>query len=186
MGHSNTRVARGDSHRRAISWMELAVVALVLAIVAALAAPQMSWAQSRNDAESLRVRLQVMRTAIARYYGDHHAFPAAVTRDAAANTNHAATFIAQLTQFTDLGGNVLPPGSTTSLFGPYLRDGIPSNPMCTHCSDGGAARVAMIAEGAPLQCRPTLDAGWIYDPRTGYLIANTPGVDERGIRFDSY
>jgi len=169
----------------ALSIVELSTAVVVLGVLAALAIPQFSQAGVTNAKADLKTDLAVLRTAIELYYRDHDAYPA--QKDAgseAARAGSPSAFIRQLALFTDADGHANPTRTTRFRFGPYLRDGIPA---CSVSIGGPSAKIHVIqGRIVPRFDCSVAAAGWIYNADTGYIAANSPGMNERGVRFDAY
>lgn len=107
MGHERCALSR-DSKRPGFSLIELVIVVVILAIIAAIAIPRLTnTAASAGDA-ALVADLAMLRQAIAMYEADHH------------GSLPDTTLVAQLTQFTDIGGDVSAVKDATHIYGPYL------------------------------------------------------------------
>ena len=169
--------------RRGFSIVELVLAVVVLALLAAVAIPRLSQAAPNSDARDLRASLAVLRTAIELYHQDHGRYPG--QRPAgSAGAGTAAAFIHQLTQYSDADGHASITRSETFCYGPYLRRGIP---LCPVAPAGPSARVHVITGGAVPAHDPTAGgAGWIYNPDTGYIAANSNDVDADDVRYDTY
>jgi len=149
--------------------MQVALVAAVLAIVAAIAGPRMSSAASApHSASRLLVgQLRSLRTAIDAYAADHYGrWPGGdVTR-----------ITRQLTEFSNRLGDVSPSRTERFRFGPYLKE-IPVLPVGTR---KGSNTLGLSSQEP--------DAAWMYQPQTGQIWANTwPGEsDEMGRDYVTY
>lgn len=67
-------------NRRGFTLVELVVVVLVIALLAALAQPNLQKAIIKARAAEAVSTLQVVRVAVLNYHGDHHVYPADVSR----------------------------------------------------------------------------------------------------------
>lgn len=160
--------AQGDSvmhtTRHAFSLIELVIVIVILGIIGAIAIPRMSrGAEAAKDA-SLVADLNVLRSAIDLYQAEHEgSFPS------------AANIATQLTQFTDINGNVSAVKENEFVFGPYLR----SIPKIKVGSKRGKSDIAA-ATGA--------DVAWLYNATTGTITADLPGTetDSNGVAYNTY
>jgi general secretion pathway protein G len=171
--------------QRASSLIEVIVVVVILGVLAAIAIPRFSQAATSDEESNLRAGLAVLRTAIELYYRDHGAYPGQEPAGlAGAEAGTAAAVIRQLTQYTDADGRAAVSPSADFSYGPYLRRGIPSCPVAP---GGPSARIHTISgTDEPACCAAAADAGWIYNPNTGYIAANSNKVDSRGVRYDTY
>lgn len=182
--------------QRGFTLVELLIVAIILAILAAIVMPQ--FASTTGDAQeaALKSNLSAIRGAIDLYYQQHGAFPGrnagtggtctGGTAGAGAAETQAA-FTEQLTRYSSAGGQTCSrPVGTSFPFGPYLKeDQIPANPvtgsnavLIVAAADPAAGDLAMQASGAAL--------GWRYDVVSGKFIANDNRTDSAGVRYDSY
>jgi general secretion pathway protein G len=173
-----------DMNRGAFSIVELVLVVIVIGIVAALAIPKFSAAAVNHDRVNLKTDLAVLRTAIEMYYHDHQAYPGQQDAGSDAAAGSAAAVVLQLTRYTDAAGRVGEMRNEEFRFGPYLRDGIPPCPVSV---GRPSAEIHLISGDAlPAFDASAASAGWVFNFQTGYVAANSPGVDESGTRYDSY
>jgi general secretion pathway protein G len=153
----------GGRGRGGFSLIELVIVVVIIAIIGAIAIPKMSrGAEGASDA-SLTQDLAALRSALDLYQSEHGGCypPSAGASDA-------------LTSYTDDQGNVSAVKDATHVYGPYLRS-VPPLPVGPR--RGGTGIAAADAAGI----------GWIYDPSTGAICANTTTeVDMKGIAFNAY
>ncbi len=176
--------------------VELLIVAIILAILAAIVIPQ--FAETTTDAResAVRANLSAIRGAVALYRQQHngHVSSTASTggtcTGGTAGTGALETQVAlrdQLTRYTNVAGQSCSLTVSGSFeFGPYLKgDAIPANPITgsnvvavVGAGAAGAGDLEMAADGAGL--------GWKYDVTSGKFIANDTNLDSGGVRFDSY
>lgn len=157
-----TIVALGYCAVRARNWREdfglidAALLFLVIATGTAAVVPFINGAQSRASGAALMSELHVLRTQIALYQAEHNGSSPLLFK---------GTF-PQLTQPTNAAGI---PGSEGGQFplGPYLRYGIPPNPMT------GVATVTAVGQFPPKA--PTGNGGWIYHQETGRIAPDVEG-----------
>lgn len=160
------------ARRRGFTLVELVVVIVILGLLAAIAIPRLSRGSAGAASSALAMDLAIVRNAITVYSAEHLGkYPG----DGGANTAD------QLTQFTDVSGNVQATKDATFRFGPYLA----AVPVCPV---GGKASPDLIAidlvNNPPT---PTAGAeGWIYNPSVGVFIANTTDKDDTGKAFNTY
>jgi len=164
-----------DDHRvrTGFSWYDVVVVILLIGTVAAIAVPRISTAAREAADLSLRDDLAMLRDAIDMYAAEHNGqFPA--------QDNDPETFIRQLTEPTDVHGNI--GHSEEYPFGPYLPKGVP---VLSVGPNRGAVEI-MIAPTGPTVDETMSEIGWVYNSRTGLIVANTDDVDEVGTGYDLY
>jgi len=175
--------------------VELLIVAIILAILAAIVVPQ--FASTTVDAQeaALKSNLSAIRGAVSLYRQQHGEYPAALTSVAGACTGTAGTgalevrqaLVDQLVLYTDANGEACSRADGgTFPFGPYLDDSdIPANPVTGSnaveiipAANPAAGDLAMAGTGAGL--------GWKYDVTSGKFIANDTNTDSQGVAYDSY
>lgn len=172
------------SRRPGVSAIEVVIVIIVMALLAALVVPRLSRGATAQETDPLGRELAVLRIAIEMYYDSHGAYPG--QKDAGAAFGEAGTpeaFVAQLTLFTDGEGRVSTTRSAEYSHGPYLRDGVPA---CAVASVAHPAAVHVIDGDAFANYQPGVDAGWVFNCRTGYIAANSAMRDPKGTRYDEY
>ena len=179
--------------------VELLIVAIILAILAAIVVPQ--FAASTNDARAsaLRSNLANIRGAIDLYAQQHGGtFPAAVASSGGAlctagiaGTGAAGTVEAlteQLTRYSNPDGqtcsiqDVNGDGDPEFEFGPYLKsDSLPANPV----TDEAAVKFETTGDLA-MRAQATPGLGWRYDTKSGKFIADDDSLDPAGVAYDTY
>ncbi|MCR9277782.1 MAG: type II secretion system GspH family protein [Pseudomonadaceae bacterium] len=176
--------------------VELLIVAIMLAILAAIVVPQFASTTTEGEEAALKSDLAAIRSAIDLYRQQHGAYPAIAASSGGTCTGgtagtgaaeSGAAFTDQLTRYSNASGQTctLPVGGNFN-FGPYLKiDALPTNPVSKSSAlvivaTGGASSgdLAMSGDGAA--------GGWKYDPTSGKFIANDTNNDSRGVPFDSY
>ncbi len=166
------------------SLVELVVVIVIIGVLAAIAVPRLSQGTSAASESALRGNLSALRSAIALYAAEHAgAFPGYHKIDGSQKGNgDEEDFYAQLLEYSSVTGVT---GSHTSsrLFGPYLR-GIPRLNVGINAAEK-ADEVDFDTE-LPLDEHEGNKKGWIYNPETGQIIANTTDVDSQGTPFKDY
>jgi prepilin-type N-terminal cleavage/methylation domain-containing protein len=166
---------------RGFTLIELLIVVIILAILAAIAIPQFSSSTADAQLSALDANLATMRSAIEQYRAQHtgSVYPGAnavvgavacpVGNSVAAAAGEAA-MRAQLTMFTNAAGEACPTGNGTFRYGPYLRQGIPTEPFTN------SALIAVPAAGAA--AAPVAGGqGWAYSTGTGQFIKNDTNSD---------
>ena len=141
--------------RSGFSLIELVIVVVIIAIIAAIAVPKLSrGATGANDAAVMQDLAQ-MRGAIDLFATEHGGtYPSSTP----------ATFIAQLTQYSDVTGATTSATKTsTCIYGPYLKS-IPALPVGANKGSSNVTATGPVGTGT---------AGWFYDTSTNSIFANT-------------
>ncbi len=131
--------------RQGFTLVEVLIVVVILAILAAISIPQFSTAAEDTRDNSIRMSVFRIRTQLEIYREQHDGQLPAL-----------ATFAAQMTSHTDIHGTTAAAYSPTFRFGPYLLQ-IPTNPrtLTNDVTDGDAGTSA-----------------WYYNELTGDFRAN--------------
>lgn len=132
--------------------IDACIVAAIMAIVTALAAPLVDSASENAKKTSLRQNLHTLRNQIERYKIEHRGQVPLLFKGG----------FPQLIGATNVEGIPGPPGKDFP-FGPYLPEGVPLNPLT-------GRNTVCLAETLPLSA--TTVAGWIYDQATGRISAD--------------
>lgn len=169
--------------QRGFTLVELLIVVIILAILAAIVVPQ--FASSTDDAKvsALDSTLANMRGAIDLYYQQHGSYPSAAAATGAtcpgggaAGTgaiNTAQAFMDQLTRYTNTAGQSCTTKDTTFKYGPYLKkDALPNNPISE------ISTLAISTTGALGMTGAATAAGWKFDNITGQFIADDAAYDD--------
>lgn len=156
--------------------VELLIVVIILAILAAVVFPQFSASTNDAKAAALQSNLTNIRSAIEFYYQEHGEYPGenvatgatcvngADVATGAANTE--AALLAQLTRYTDSDGLACTgKDPTTFKYGPYIKGAIPDNP------EGDRNTVVVVSNGV-LGITTGATGGWRYDTVTGEFISD--------------
>ena len=104
--------------REGFTLIEILVVVILLGILATIIIPQVSVSSDDAKLNALKTNLNQMRSAIELYYyqnGNGYPGLAVPTTKPADVSTVADAFIAQLTRFTDAGGNISNSGGSTFL-----------------------------------------------------------------------
>ncbi len=182
-GSTAPRVGAGWNTRRAFSLVEVVVVIVIIGVIAAIAIPRISGSVAGADEAALVSNLRTLRAAIDHYAAEHNGvFPGANSDGAGNGANTAGAMVAQLTKFSNASGAVADAADSDHRFGPYLR-AIPAAPV-------GDSKGSDEIEIDLVNPRPVVQvgtAGWVYNPSTGEIIANTDDANRAGTRaYDEY
>jgi hypothetical protein len=153
-----------------LPWTGITVLVAVLGLLLFMAVPMTGPSpEDRAIARKDRlcfVAIEQLRTAIEDYHGDHGTWPGQSTRSLqslAPASFDEFSLIQQLQFYTDLSGSPLPTNEVTHPFGPYLPNGIPTNPL------NGWDQIYLLVEGETFESVDADRSGWLYNPRNGDL-----------------
>lgn len=148
--------------RRGFSLIELVIVVVIIAIIAAIAVPKMSRGATGASEAALMQNLAQMRSAIDLFVAEH----AGSTPSTA-----SATFLAQMTQYSDINGATSATKTGAFIYGPYLK-ALPPLPVGTYKGLSGVTGTGPAGT--------TAGFGWFYDGTN--IVANLAAgeTDSRG------
>jgi len=171
--------------------IELLIVVIILAIISAIAIPQFSAATADAQNSALDSNLATMRNAIEQYRAQHTGFvyPGATASSggtcptgATAGTGTAGTqqaFLDQMQMASNAAGQTCSLAGGAFRFGPYLRQGVPAEPI----NNAPAVLVTTTGTIAPPTATGT---GWAYDTVTGRFIMNSAALDPNGRAYSAH
>jgi prepilin-type N-terminal cleavage/methylation domain-containing protein len=170
--------------------VELLIVVIILAILAAIVVPQ--FASTTDDAKlaSVDSTLSNVRAAIDLYYQQHGAYPGSITAvPSAACAGTSGTGVAtggagatavtafqdQLGLYTDAKGGACSISDTTNhKFGPYMKKStLPADPI------NNVATLTVVAAGNLNMTADGTTGGWKYDSKAGKFIMNHTAYQTR-------
>lgn len=179
-GRVNPKTTRGRGGR-GFSLVELMIVVLIIAILAAIVVPRFSGAAQLATGSAIEQDLRYVRQQIQVYRAQHFGVsPGYVGGDPSGGPSEAA-FIEQMTKPTSATGQVGSTPSDVYRFGPYLAE-VPVNPV------NGSSAILIIADSGSMPEPPSemTPYGWVYKAATLEFRAYVPGTDENGVRFYDY
>jgi general secretion pathway protein G len=149
---------------RAFTLVEILIVVVILGILATIIIGLFSNSSKEASANALKDNLRNMRSQLQLYVAEHGTYPS------------QATFAAQMTQYTDSGGDVSATKTATHVHGPYILH-MPTLPVGVN---KGKTTVTGLTYAAGF--------GWGYEETSGLFRANTPDaeVDADGVAYNSY
>jgi len=170
--------------------VELLIVVVIVAILAAIIVPQFTSATTDAQEAALDANLSAMRSAIELFHAQHaNVYPGAVATSGGSCTatkgtgaiDTAQAFSDHLLMYSDASGNACSLGDTVTFkYGPYIRKGIPVDPIKQ------ISTVVVNKTGAPLAppaaTAPNADTGgWMYDDKSGQIVMNSNKLDSKGV-----
>jgi len=175
---------------RGFTLIELLIVVIILAILAAIAIPQFSSSTVDARNAALDANLSTVRSAIEQYRIQHNnIYPAVATAVPAAAcpaggvagigaAGSPEALISQLTMFSNAAGETCSIANNVYRFGPYLRQGMPNEPINNRGS--APANIAVVAAAAPIVPAANAPGGWTYSTGSGQFIMNSVTDDGAG------
>ncbi len=142
-----------DCRRNAFTLIEVLIVVIIMAVLAATIIPQFSSSTTDAKESSLKFNLHTIRSQIEMYKVHHMSKVPAL-----------ATFVNQMTKATDIDGNTT---GTNLIYGPYFQGQVPANPF-----NGSSTLVAVATAGTEPTAIVAGGAGWQYDATTGGFYPN--------------
>ncbi len=167
------------TNRHAFTLVELLIVVVILAILAAIALPKLSNASSQARNAMLADNLRIIRTQIAVFRGQHLGVSPGFPDGDADSTPTESTFVAHMTMSSNKAGEVASVGTDGYGFGPYMSS-IPLNPV------NDKSTVQIIGNSASIPGEGDDSHGWIYQPSTSIFFADSNGEDENGKEYIDY
>ena len=140
------------SRRSAFTLIEVLIVVIIMAVLAATIIPQFSSSTDDAKTSSVKFNLHTIRTQIEMYKANHMG-----------KVPTLANFKVQMTEKSDINGTKT--GELTC--GPYIQGDIPANPFT-----GTNTLVAVSAAGVTPTGVVAGGAGWQYDQSNGNFYPN--------------
>lgn len=175
--------------------VELLIVVIILAILAAIVVPQFANTTQDANMSALDSNLSNVRSSLDLYAQQHNgSYPGSVassggTCGGTAGTgalNTEAALLDQLAFYTNSSGQACTTRSDGAAnanafpFGPYLKKReLPMNPITN-------IRLLVMVNAGNLSMTATDTDGWMYDNVTGKFIANDTANDPNGIAFSAH
>ena len=175
-----------SQHRKTggFSLVELVIVIVIIGIIAAIAVPRISRGAKGASESAVRGDLSALRAAVDLFAAEHGGvFPGKMKNDGTAGGT-ASDFADHLSKFSDSSGAVGAYNVGSGIiYGPYLRNGIPTLPVGANT---GSTDVLYDTTNSPPVVSESGGEGWVYNPNTGEIIANTAATDEAGTSYSTY
>ncbi len=181
--------------QRAFTLVELLIVVIILAILAAIIVPQFTSATVDAQEAALDSNLTALRTAIELYNAQHlGAYPGTVATGgstcpaggvagvALANTPEA--FIEAMTMYSYTNGKTCSLGDKVFFkYGPYMRKGIPADPIT---GKGAIAAEIVVTTAGTALAPAAATGGWAYDNRSGQIVMNSNALDSKNKAYSTH
>ncbi len=171
--------------------IELLIVVIILAIISAIAIPQFSAATADAQLAALDTSLANIRNSLEQYRAQHtgNAYPGEKAAsgggadcDGDEGEGGAGTVIAMQEQLkfpSNAAGQTCSIANAVFRYGPYLRQGIPTEPI------NNSADIAFTNDGA--MDAPTEEGkGWAYDSKTGKFYMNSAADDPNDKKYSDH
>ena len=166
--------------------VELLIVAIILAILAAIIIPQFASTTTDAQESALRANLAGLRSATSLYRQQHNGVnpgenvsSGTLSCSSGAGAGLARTEDAlrdQLTRYSSLAGQTCGLPETGFVFGPYIQeDALPTNPIT------GIGDFTITFTGNLNMTADGVGGGWKYDSLNGKIIANDSTPDSGGV-----
>lgn len=174
--------------------VELLIVVIILAVLAAIIIPQFSSATVDAQESALDANLAHMRSAVELYHAQHPnlypggaattggSCPAAGTAGTGA-VNTAQAFMDSLLMYSDASGKTCTVGDATFKYGPYVRKGLPNDSITGKGAVVGD--ITVTSTGAPI-APAAATGGWAYDSKSGQVVMNSNANDSRGKAYSTH
>jgi general secretion pathway protein G len=148
-------VTMRTSRRQAFTLIEILIVVVIMAVLAATIIPQFSSSADDAKQSSVDFTLHTLRSQIELYKLHHTAYPAIT-----------AGSLPQMLNYTDKAGNTNATADPSYPYSPYVLDDIPANPFT------GKSTVTATGNNPPIAADiDAVDGGWLYDATTGEVWA---------------
>lgn len=165
--------------RTGFTLVELLIVVIILAILAAIILPRFSNVTANARAAMLMDDLRVIRSQLVVFKAQHAGVAAGYPSCDPTQAPTEATLVAHITMASNFSGQTAPTGTAGYRYGPYMRQ-MPENPI------NGKRNVLVVEDGQQFPNAPQDQYGWLYQPSTLTFKPDCSGADEEGKTFFDY
>jgi len=152
--------------------VELLIVVVILAILAAVAIPQFTSSAEDAKASALQANLGVMRSSMELYKLQHNGkYPGYPSAGGAPTEGE---FTAQMLTSSKVDGSTAAVGTAGFAFGPYVKEQVPTNPA------NGLNTVLILADATAFPAAADGTTGWVCKPAIGKIRPNATGTAPSG------
>ncbi|MCZ6874472.1 MAG: type II secretion system protein [bacterium] len=164
-----------------LTLIEALIVVILFGLIASVAMPRFPSITKRTIEHTLEHNLNAIRNAIKLYAIQHNGrYPGQFRHTDGLKVTKAieakAAFKAQLLLYSDLEGKTSPIRTAAFPFGSYLSKGVPLNPLSPPSNE---INIVLDNSHHILGTADSKGVGWKIAVRTGEIIANHPGYDNR-------
>ena len=174
--------------------VELLIVVIILAVLAAIIVPQFSSATLDAKEAALDANLARMRSAVELFQAQHNGnYPGRVATTGATcpgggspgtgAADSAQAFIDHMLMYSNAEGQTCSIGDTAFKYGPYLRKGLPHDSLTGKGTVVG--EIVTTSTGAPI-VPGAATGGWAYDTKSGQIVMNSNANDTRAKPYGSH
>jgi len=163
-----------SAKQKGFTLVELLIVVIILAILAAIIVPQFSAATDDANQSAYDTNVSNLRAAVDLYRQQHAEYPGAkISGGGSCPAGSAAVvgaigdaaFIAQLQNYTNAAGEACTGSDATFRYGPYLKDDLPVNPL-------GTSNALVVVSTGILGLASASGGGWRFDSVTGEFVGD--------------
>ncbi len=155
--------------------VELLIVIVIIAILAAVAIPNFTHSAEDAKASSMQANLSVLRTSLELYKLQHNGTYPGYPNGAGDPT--ATLYTDQMVMASQIDHDTAEVGTAGYPFGPYVRKQLPVNPV------NNLNTIKVLVDTTAFPTTPDGTTGWIYKPLDGKIRPNCSGSAPSGTNW---